>query len=136
MGDGRLFVEVLGYDWPCSSCGTGMTWVFGLRPWHRPQVGELVTCDRPDAVDTARGILNESGLVDLAAHLQPRPPTARGASFNPNTCPACQHQAVWHDLDAAIIRALHEGWKTLARARIPIPQWRALLDDRHGVYAF
>ncbi|MCE7009921.1 hypothetical protein LWC34_45020 [Kibdelosporangium philippinense] len=113
-----------------------MTWVFGLRPWHRPKVGELVTCDQPNAVATARSILNEAGWADLAAQLLPRPPGARGASFNPNSCPSCHKQAVWHDLDGVTIRALHEGWVILARARIPIPQWRALLAERHGVYAF
>lgn len=136
MGDGKLFVEVWGYDWPCGSCDTAMTWVFGLRPWHRPRVGELVTCDQPNAVDTAREILNEAGLADLAAQLQPRPPRARGASFNPNTCPSCQYQAVWHALDGVTVRALHEGWETLVRARIPIPRWKVLMDERHGVYAF
>jgi hypothetical protein len=136
LGDGRLFVEVWGYDYPCSSCGNAMTWVFGLRPWHRPQVGELVTCDQPNAMDTARLILGEAGLADLSAQLRPRPPRARGASFNPNSCPSCQHQADWHDLDGVTNRALHEGWAILARARILIPQWRVLLDERHGVHAF
>lgn len=113
-----------------------MTWVFGLRPWYRPEVGELVTCDQPNAVDTARSILDEAGQGDLAAQLQPRPPEVRGASFNPNTCPSCRHQAFWHALDDVINRALHDGWATLGRARIPIPRWRSLLDERHCVHAF
>ncbi|GLZ30842.1 hypothetical protein Lesp02_30310 [Lentzea sp. NBRC 105346] len=113
-----------------------MTWVFGLRPWHRPQVGELVTCDQPNAVDTARLILDEAGLTDLAAQLRQRPQRARGSSFNPNSCRSCRCQADWHILEDVTIRALHEGWVSLARTRIPIPRWRELLDERHGVYAF
>ncbi|MFJ7218937.1 hypothetical protein [Amycolatopsis sp. NPDC098790] len=99
-------------------------------------MGELVTCDQPNAVDTARSILVEAGLDGLAAQLKPRPPKARGASFNPNLCPSCQRQADWHDLDAVTIRALHESWTVVARGRILITQWRSILDERHGVYAF
>ncbi|WP_439381554.1 hypothetical protein [Amycolatopsis lexingtonensis] len=136
MSDGKLFVEVWGYGYPCRFCNSLMTWVFALRPFYQPRVGELVTCDQPNAVDTARSILGEAGLTGLAGQLKPRPPKARGASFNPNACPSCQRQADWHDLDGVTIRALHETWTTLARGRIPVAQWRGLLDERHGVYAF
>ena len=66
-----LFVEVWGYDHPCSECQHSMTWVFGLRPWYRPAVGELVTCDKPMAVNVARELLERDGSGDLAAQLKP-----------------------------------------------------------------
>lgn len=136
MSDGKLFVEVWGYSYRCVACAIPFTWVFGLRPSYRPRVGELVTCDQPQAVDVARTILAETELSDLATQLRPRPQGAHGASFNPNTCPACQHQADWHTLDDLVVRALHDDWEVLARSRIPIPQWRTLLDERHAVYSF
>lgn len=132
----KLFVEVWGYSYRCGRCTIPFTWVFGLRPSHRPREDDLVTCDQPQAVDVARTILTEVELFDLAAQLRPRPQGARGASFNPNMCPGCQHQADWYTLEDLIVRALHDGWEVLARSPIPIPQWRALKDERHAVYAF
>ncbi|WP_154676373.1 hypothetical protein [Amycolatopsis benzoatilytica] len=137
MTTGRtLFLEVWGYDYPCSQCQRPMTWVFGLRPWYRPAVGELVTCDKPMAVDVARDILEREGRGDLAAQLRPRPLGARGASFNPNTCAACGDQADWHALDDVIIRALHDDFPVLARARVEVARWRELTQERTYVIAF
>src|SRR6266849_10533070 len=68
-----LFVEVWGYDHPCSECQHSMTWVFGLRPWCRPAVGELVTCDKTMAVNDPCELLERDGSGDLAAQLKPRP---------------------------------------------------------------
>lgn len=136
MANGTLFLEVWGYDYPCSQCRRAMTWVFGLRPWHRPAVGELVTCDKPLAVDVACDILEREGCGDLAAQLRPRPAGARGASFNPNACAACGDQADWHALDDVIIRALHDDFLVLARAGVEIARWRELTQERTYVIAF
>lgn len=113
-----------------------MTWVFGLRPWYRPEAGELVTCDMPIAVDVARDLLEREDRRDLAAQLRPRPAGARGASFNPNACGACGDQANWRALDDVIIRALHDDVQVLARARIEVARWRDLIEARTYVIAF
>lgn len=113
-----------------------MTWVFGLRPWHQPRVGELVTCDHPLAVEVARDILEGEGMGNLAAQMRPRPIVARGASFNPNTCAACGHQADWYALDDVIIRALHDDFPVLARARVERPRWRQVTQERTYVIAY
>ena len=130
-----LFVEVWGYDHPCSECQHSMTWVFGLRPWYRPAIGELVTCDKPMAVNIARELLERDGSGDLAAQLKPRPVGARGASFNPNTCTACGDQADWHTLDGVIVRALHDDVTVLARARVEVTRWHGLTQERTYVIA-
>jgi hypothetical protein len=130
MPDGTLFLEVWGYDFPCARCQGAMTWVFGLRPWYRPKVGELVTCDQPRAVETARDILQGEGLGGLAAQLRSRPVRAQGTSFNPNTCSACGDQADWRVLDDVVNRALHGNFLTLARARVGVSRWRELIDER------
>jgi hypothetical protein len=130
MNARTLFLEVLGYDYPCARCQERMTWVFGLRPWYRPRPGELVTCDHPLAVEVARDILEREKLRELAAQMRPRPVTARGASFNPNTCAACGHQADWRALDDVIIRALHDDFPVLARARVELPRWREVTQER------
>jgi len=130
MGDRTLFLEVWGYDFPCARCQGTMTWVFGLRPWYRPKVGELATCDQPLAMEIARDILQEEGLGDLAAQLRPRPASARGVSFNPNTCGACGDQADWRVLDDVITRALHDEFLVLARARVAVKRWREVIQER------
>jgi hypothetical protein len=107
-----------------------MTWVFGLRPWYRPKVGELVTCDQPQAVEVARDILQAEGLEDLATQLSPRPVGASGVSFNPNTCGACGAQADWQTLDDVITRALHDDFLVLARARVAVKRWREVSKER------
>jgi hypothetical protein len=113
-----------------------MTWVFGLRPRYRPRVGELVTCDHPLAVEVARDILEREGMGNLAAQMTPRPIMARGAGFNPNTYAACGHQADWHALDDVIIRALHDDFPVLARARVELPRWRQATQERTYVIAY
>jgi hypothetical protein len=55
---------------------------------------------------------------------------ARGASFNPNTCAACGHQADWRALGDVINRALHDDFRVLARARVDLPAWRELTQER------
>jgi hypothetical protein len=130
MVDRTLFLEVWGYDFPCARCQGPMTWVFGLRPWHRPQAGELVTCDHTQAVEVARSILQENGLGSLAAQLRPRPAGAKGKSFNPNTCRACSNQADWRILDDVITRALHDNFRTLIRAQVEVKRWREIIDER------
>lgn len=130
MTTSTLFLEVLGYDYPCTRCQGPMTWVFGLRPWYRPKAGELVTCDQPLAVEVARAILEREGLGDLATRLRPRPLRARGVSFNPNTCAACGDQADWRALDDVIVRALHRDFSVLARAKVEVAQWREVTRKR------
>jgi hypothetical protein len=130
MADRTLFLVVLGYDFPCTRCQGAMTWVFGLRPWYRPKVGELATCDQPLAVEVAREILHGEGLGDLAAQLRPRSARARGVSFNPNTCGACHDQADWRTLDDLITRALHDDFLVLARARVAVKRWREVIQKR------
>lgn len=130
MADKTLFLEVLGYDFPCARCQGPMTWVFGLRPWYRPKVGELVTCDHPRAVEVARDILRGEGFGGLAAQLRPRPVSAQGMSFNPNACETCSDQADWRVLDDVITRALHDNFLALARARVEVKRWHELINER------
>jgi len=136
MAGGTLFLEVWGYDHPCPRCQSAMTWVFGLRPWYRPAVGELATCDKPLAADVARDILERDGRRDLAMRLRPRPAAARGASFKPNTCGACGDQADWRTLDDVITEALHDDVSVLARARVTVALWREVTRERTYVIAF
>ena len=136
MAERTLFLEVWGYDFPCARCQSAMTWVFGLRPWYRPNVGELATCDHSQAMEVARDILQEGGLSDLAAQLRPRPVRARGLSFNPNTCRVCGYQADWRTLDDVITRALHDGFLVLVRARVAVKRWREVLQERTYVVAY
>jgi hypothetical protein len=130
MADRTLFLEVWGYDFPCARCQGEMTWIFGLRPWYRPKVGELVTCDQPLAVEVTRDILEGKGLDDLAAQLRPRPVRARGVSFNPNTCGVCGDQADWQALNDVINRALYNDFLVLARARVAVKRWREVIKER------
>ena len=132
MTDRTLFVEALGYDYPCARCQGMMTWVFGLRPWYRPKAGELTTCDQPLAVEVARDLLQGEGLEDLAAQLRLPPVNARGVSFNPNTCAACDQQADWRALDNVVTRALHDDFVVLARARarVAVVRWHEVIRER------
>jgi hypothetical protein len=136
INTGTLFLEVLGYGHPCAHCRRMMTWVFGLRPWYQPRVGELATCDHPLAVEVARDILKREELENIAAQMRSRPVGARGASFNPNTCPSCGHQADWHTLDDVINHALHDDFPVLARARVERQRWREVTQERTYVIAY
>jgi hypothetical protein len=82
MTGGTPFVEVWGYDYPCTQCQCALTWVSGLRPWYRARGRRTGHPRQALAVDVARDILERDGRRDLASQLRPpRPVGARGQAL-------------------------------------------------------
>ncbi len=113
-----------------------MLWIIGLHPIHRPQVGELVTCDQDGAVAIAAQLLREAGQDHLADRLKSRPVAERGASHNPNTCGGCGYQPCWHEYADVLNATLHEGPVELTRGRVGTDQWRAAKRAQASVYCW
>jgi hypothetical protein len=85
MTGGTPFVEVWGYDYPCTQCQCALTWVSGLRPWYRArgrrtghprQAAGCGRCPRHPGAGRPEG----SRIAVEAATSR----WSAGASFNPN----------------------------------------------------
>lgn len=135
-GSRSLLLRVLGFTTNCRQCDRDQTWVMALRPVHRPGVDELVTCDFPHAIGIARTLLSDAGQIELAAALMPRPPLAKGKSYNANACASCGAHPDWHDFDGLMIEAYHTGFQELAIGRCAIAAWRQAKDLRHYVIPY
>lgn len=107
-----------------------------LRPVHRPDVDELVTCDFPHAIDIARTILSATGQTTLATNLRARPADAKGKSYNPNACGVCGEHPDWYHFEGLIVKAYHEGFHELAVAHYAVPEWRQAKQLRNYVIPY
>jgi len=130
---GTLLLRVLAKVAPCPHCAHQMLWVLALLPVNRPAVGEFVKVDQEGAVALAQQILRGASQDIVARRLRPRPIGARGASFNPNTCPACGVQPDWHDFDAVVDASIYEGRIEVARGRAGVREWRRAVGAQHWV---
>jgi hypothetical protein len=130
---GTLLLRVLGRVAPCPGCAHQMLWVLALLPVHRPVVGEFVKIDQEGAVALAEAVLRRAGQDLVARRLRPRPFSARGASFNPNTCTGCGAQPDWHDFEAVVDASIYEGRVEVARGRAGVHEWRRAVGAQHSV---